>query len=168
MTEEQQETRTWRIHGNGNGHFTIQGPTLEQAVRNNLSALTRAGYRIGDPAGCRIQSITATRLTDEEHSRQAHGSRGWIFPWTVTIEAVGLIHENFPDQHPVPNRTTAVISAAEQEVRSAGRPEIGGAVHVRLGELVGRVDEYASATGSTRADAVRRLVETGLAESRTR
>lgn len=46
--------------------------------------------------------------------------------------------------------------------RSAGRPEIGGAVHVRLGELVAKVDEYAGRQKISRAEAVRKLVEAGL------
>jgi hypothetical protein len=48
--------------------------------------------------------------------------------------------------------------------RSAGRPEIGGAVHVRLGDLRVRVDAYAAAQldGMTRAEAVRELVRLGL------
>jgi hypothetical protein len=51
---------------------------------------------------------------------------------------------------------------AEEEDRRPGRPGIGGAVHVRLGELVGRVDAYAAANGLSRAEAVRKLVEAGL------
>ena len=45
---------------------------------------------------------------------------------------------------------------------SAGRPEIGGAVHVRLGDLLRQVDEWAAARAMTRAEAVRKLVEHGL------
>lgn len=52
---------------------------------------------------------------------------------------------------------------SEEEDRRGGRPEIGAPVHVRLGDLLGKVDEYAGAQGVSRAEAVRRLVETGLA-----
>lgn len=43
-----------------------------------------------------------------------------------------------------------------------GRPEIGGEVKVRLGELLGAVDEWAAAQDVSRAEAVRRLVSAGL------
>lgn len=43
-----------------------------------------------------------------------------------------------------------------------GRPEIGGAVHIRLGALTTHVDTYATRVRITRAEAVRRLVSHGL------
>lgn len=46
--------------------------------------------------------------------------------------------------------------------RLPGRPAIGGAVHVRLGDALPRVDEWARRNEVTRAEAVRRLVELGL------
>lgn len=46
--------------------------------------------------------------------------------------------------------------------RLPGRPAIGGAVHVRLGDVLARVDEWAERNEVTRAEAVRRLVELGL------
>lgn len=55
------------------------------------------------------------------------------------------------------------------EDRRPGRPEIGGAVHVRLGGQLAAVDAYAANHGVTRAQAVRRLVEDTLkAEHRAR
>jgi hypothetical protein len=48
------------------------------------------------------------------------------------------------------------------EETGPGRPEVGGAVHVRLGETLAPVDEYAARIGLKRAAAVRRLVELGL------
>lgn len=44
-----------------------------------------------------------------------------------------------------------------------GRPEIGQPVQVRLGELLPLVDEWAAERDCSRAEAVRRLVQTGLA-----
>jgi hypothetical protein len=44
-----------------------------------------------------------------------------------------------------------------------GRPEIGGRIQVRLGDLLGRVDAYAQERGCSRAEAVRNLVAAGLA-----
>lgn len=44
-----------------------------------------------------------------------------------------------------------------------GRPEIGGLVQVRLGNLLPSVDTYATRHGWSRAEAVRRLVLAGLA-----
>jgi hypothetical protein len=51
---------------------------------------------------------------------------------------------------------------ADEEDRRAGRPEIGGAVHVRLGEALAKVDAYAAERKIKRADAVRLLAEGGL------
>ena len=39
-----------------------------------------------------------------------------------------------------------------------GRPEVGGAVHVRLGSLLPAVDKWAELEGVSRAEAVRQLV----------
>ncbi len=47
--------------------------------------------------------------------------------------------------------------------RGPGRPEIGGAVHLRLGELLDQVDEWARERNISRSAAVRRLISQGLA-----
>jgi hypothetical protein len=49
------------------------------------------------------------------------------------------------------------------EEQGPGRPEIGGRVQVRLGDLLPRVDAYAAGRGCSRAEAVRILVAAGLA-----
>jgi hypothetical protein len=49
-----------------------------------------------------------------------------------------------------------------EEEAGPGRPEIGGAVHVRLGEELARVDAWAKEHKVKRAEAVRRLVAVGL------
>ncbi|MHC5905688.1 hypothetical protein ACVNF4_17565 [Streptomyces sp. S6] len=46
--------------------------------------------------------------------------------------------------------------------RGPGRPEIGGRVQVRLGELLDAVDSYADRNACSRAEAVRALVAIGL------
>lgn len=51
-----------------------------------------------------------------------------------------------------------------EEERGPGRPEVGGAVHVRLGELLGRVDAFAAESKVTRAEAIRELVLAGLSQ----
>jgi hypothetical protein len=48
------------------------------------------------------------------------------------------------------------------EESGPGRPEIGGAIHVRLGELLADLDAYAQAEKCSRAEAVRRLIATGI------
>jgi len=53
----------------------------------------------------------------------------------------------------------------EEVDRRAGRPEIGGAVHVRLGELLPAVDAYAAERGLNRAEAVRELTGAGIKAS---
>lgn len=45
-----------------------------------------------------------------------------------------------------------------EEERGPGRPEVGGAVHVRLGELLPRIDAEAERLGVNRAEAIRRLL----------
>jgi hypothetical protein len=49
-----------------------------------------------------------------------------------------------------------------EEEKGPGRPEIGPAINVRLGNLLTAVDAYAEANGIKRAEAVRRLVAAGL------
>lgn len=46
--------------------------------------------------------------------------------------------------------------------RGPGRPEISGRVQVRLGDLLERVDAYASQGGISRAQAIRKLISAGL------
>lgn len=48
-------------------------------------------------------------------------------------------------------------------IAQAGRPEIGAAIHVRLGDLLPAIDEFAARAGLSRAAAVRRLTTLGLA-----
>jgi hypothetical protein len=54
----------------------------------------------------------------------------------------------------------------EEEDRRPGRPAIGdgNAINVRLGELLGRVDAFATKGGTSRAAAIRELVLAGLEE----
>jgi Ribbon-helix-helix protein, copG family len=51
-----------------------------------------------------------------------------------------------------------------EEERGPGRPVVGDAINVRLGdELLGRVDALSAGTGISRAEAIRSLVTVGLA-----
>ena len=51
----------------------------------------------------------------------------------------------------------------EEEDRRPGRPAVGQAVNVRLGDdLLGQVDAYAGEHGQSRAEIVRELVKAGL------
>lgn len=50
-----------------------------------------------------------------------------------------------------------------EEERGPGRPEIGAAVHVRLGDdLLAQVDAFRAVSGASRAEAIRTLVMGGL------
>ncbi|HEY2763440.1 MAG TPA: hypothetical protein VGJ13_05420 [Pseudonocardiaceae bacterium] len=51
-----------------------------------------------------------------------------------------------------------------EDERGPGRPEVGGAVHVRLGDLLPSLDAWASRAAVSRADAVREAVRRLLAE----
>lgn len=50
----------------------------------------------------------------------------------------------------------------EEERGPGGRPEVGNAVHIRLGELLARVDLAAARQGKTRAAFIRTLIEDAL------
>lgn len=49
-----------------------------------------------------------------------------------------------------------------EEERGPGRPEIGGRVNVRLGDLAPRVEVWAKDNGVKQAEAIRRLIARGL------
>lgn len=49
-----------------------------------------------------------------------------------------------------------------EEERGPGRPKIGNEVLVRLGDLLGPVDDYAARTALNRAEAIRDLINLGL------
>jgi hypothetical protein len=52
-----------------------------------------------------------------------------------------------------------------EEERGPGRPEVGGAVHVRLGSLAGAVDRWAAEQGVSRAEGIRQLLQRALGDS---
>lgn len=55
----------------------------------------------------------------------------------------------------------------EEEDRRVGRPEIGGAVHIRFGDdLLAMVDEYARQRSISRAEAIRRLTTDAVTRGR--
>jgi hypothetical protein len=54
-----------------------------------------------------------------------------------------------------------------EDERGPGRPEIGGAVHVRFGEeLLAMVDAYAAGRSISRAEAIRRLTQDAVTRAR--
>jgi len=54
-----------------------------------------------------------------------------------------------------------------EEERGPGRPEIGGAVHVRFGaDLLAMVDTYAAQRSISRAEAIRRLTQDAVTRAR--
>lgn len=49
--------------------------------------------------------------------------------------------------------------------RGPGRPEIGGLIRAKIGaDLRARLDEWANQHGMTRSEAIRSLIQTGLAQ----
>lgn len=59
-------------------------------------------------------------------------------------------------------RGIAVAKPDEEAIDRRGRPEIGSAIHIRLGDLLPRVDDWAQEHGTSRAEAIRRLITAGL------
>lgn len=52
-----------------------------------------------------------------------------------------------------------------EEEKGPGRPSVGGAVHVRLGDLLPSIDAYAAKHGISRAEAIRQLVEAAITDA---
>lgn len=118
------------------GDLLIDGEDFADAVAEYVST---AHYRGGDKNGIKID-------VDEEGGTSYH-----------PLRAVATI--------PSGNQTRQMVIYGK-ESRRFGRPEIGGAVHVRLGDLLARVDSFGAEFDTTRkmsrADAVRELVKAGL------
>jgi hypothetical protein len=88
-----------------------------------------------------------------EHWTLWQGQRNryhWITPeeahaWLLRNGENEAVEKHFGDQ--------------PEEIDLGGRPAIGAPVHVRLGDQAGKVDAYAAKHGLSRAEAVRRIVE---------
>lgn len=105
--------------------------------------------------------VSAATGTDYSHERLYHTAddRWVLMMWTdqssvatyafISDSGAAAWRDNNGHAKPAPRR---------------GRPEVGEPVHLRLpAELRARVDQFASASGVTRAEAVRRLLTGGLA-----
>jgi hypothetical protein len=91
-----------------------------------------------------------------------HSWSNWVgtpdsYNWATDEQAQEWLLFNGHD-----NAATAHFGPAAEE-RAVGRPEIGGRVCVRLGELVDPLDAWAAENGMSRADAVRYAVSQMLA-----
>jgi hypothetical protein len=81
------------------------------------------------------------------------------YGWITADEAHAWLLRNRED-----DAVEEHFGSQPEEVSLGGRPAIGSPVLVRLGELLPEVDAYAAGLGIARAEAVRRLIETGLSE----
>jgi hypothetical protein len=135
------------------GHFDFG------KIRGRWSDGDRNGYGNGSEGTGRGQAVILTSggAWVREHWTQWSGegnryryiSSQAAQEWLLGNGLVGAAAEHFGD-------------APEEEDRRPGRPAIGEPVNVRLGELLGRVDAYASEHGMSRGAAVRELVAAGL------
>ena len=95
------------------------------------------------------------RWVDDENDAQPMDGMPRV-RFVTDIEAMDWLNRNgYAD------RVSALLSDLPNE-SGPGRPEIGGLVQVRLGNLLPSVDAYAARHGWSRAEAVRRLVVAGL------
>jgi hypothetical protein len=114
------------------GDLLIDGEDFADAVTEYVST---AHYRGGDKNGIKVD-------VDEEGGTSVH-----------PLRAVATI--------PSGNHTRRMVIYGK-ESRRFGRPEVGGAVHVRLGDELSRLDAYAREHGLNRAEAVRVLLGEAL------
>jgi len=114
---------------------------------------------------------TAVRATDGQSYRTAKGR--WVLhrwsQWQGSEPTYEFITDEAAKQWLTINNDDAVIAKyfgdLEDESGPApiGRPEIGPAVNIRLGNLLPVVDQRAADEGVTRAEMIRRLVAAGIA-----
>lgn len=122
-------------------------------------------------AGCGLRagrSKVAGGQWEHEHLYRTPGGR-WVLnhwsQWQGSRETYRFITDDQARDWLLRNESDAIVEkwfGALAEESGPGRPEIGGAVHVRLGEELARVDAWADEQKIKRAEAVRRLVSAGL------
>ena len=126
----------------------------------------------------------AQRWTDRDHNNNGSGGVGrgqsvlrtaggkWVLEhWTIWQDEESTYHYISDDEARdwlLAHDLDAVVGVhwgpvAEEEDRRPGRPEIGGNVHVRLGDdLLARVNRWAEGQGLGQAEAIRLLVKAGF------
>lgn len=120
--------------------------------------------------GNNMRGVCSGLQTSREVLVLTAGGR-WVLHHDATSEFNGGYHVNFIS----PEQAQQWLMKAEFEddldehfpdmpdEAGPGRPAIGKPVNVRLGDALERVDTWATRHGTSRADAVRQLVEIGLA-----
>ncbi|MER6013415.1 hypothetical protein [Streptomyces bluensis] len=102
------------------------------------------------------------KWVDDENDASPQLSTPRRYRYLTDEEAVAWLSTHGQQQH-----IDRFFHESPQE-RGPGRPEIGQPVQVRLGDLLPLVDEWADERGYSRAGAVRRLVQIGLAHDGAR
>lgn len=110
-----------------------------------------------------ISVNTGTQWDHESLYRTAGGR--WVLcqysNWQGALPAYAFVTDNAARDwlmlNELDDAVTEHFGPAEPE-RGPGRPEVGSAVHVRLGDLLGPLDLYAGERGITRAEAIRQAV----------
>lgn len=158
------------------GTATISGPTPEEAIRRNLRTLSEIG--VGGPAGIRLTQIDISDLRWTPRpvvGNGIYGTVGEIMKNNKGLPLIGntdawrfraVLTVRHPDVYIGPNADAEPWEETllMRPVRSkGGRPAIGGAIHVRLGDgLLQDVTDWATHHGMDRAQAVRLLLQAGL------
>jgi hypothetical protein len=130
-----------------------------------------------------FESAKAAHWTDRDHNGNGSGGTGrgqavyrtaggkWVLEHWTAWQGETATHQYISDAtardwllHNGEDEAVKIIfgDIAEEEDRRPGRPEVGNVINVRLGELLGRVDEFAADSRISRAEAVRQLVFGGL------
>jgi hypothetical protein len=118
--------------------------------------------------GNNMVSVVTSRY-DHEHLYRTTGGR-WVLnhwsQWVGVEETYTFIADDQAKDWLLRNHSDDVAARWFKEIPEEfgpGRPEVGGAVHVRLGEdLLARVNVWGACHGITRAEAIRHLLDAAM------
>jgi hypothetical protein len=112
-----------------------------------------SGNGSGGPGAGEAVMLTAGGKWVIEHWTNWQGQSN-RYHWITPEDAKAWLLRNGED-----DAVAEYFGDRPEETDLGGRPAIGGAVHVRLGAQIDKVDAYAARHGVSRAEAVRRIVE---------
>jgi hypothetical protein len=154
------------------GWFTLESAEALPEANPMTAERFAAAMRRGEPARFVRETLYRTaesrwvqktalhvdahnQWVDNENDAQQHDGMPRV-RFLTDAEAIDwLTHNGYADRIPE-------FMPGVPDESGPGRPEIGGLVQVRLGNLLPSVDAYATRHSWSRAEAVRRLVVAGL------